>query len=73
VNRIDITGTGRLNGQPATVTLVLVDNGERAGAPANRAYIAINGVVLTNGSIENPAPIDGGNIQAHFDQPHRNR
>jgi hypothetical protein len=73
VNRIEINGTGTLNGAPATVTLVLVDNGEKAGAPPDQAYIVVNGTVLTNGSFDDPAPIDGGNIQAHFDQPHRNR
>jgi hypothetical protein len=72
VNRIDITGTGKLNGVPgAIVTLVLIDNGERNGAPADQAYIEINGVALTNGSVAVPAAIDGGNIQAHFDQPHK--
>jgi len=74
VNRIQITGTGKLNGVPgASVTLVLIDNGEKNGAPADQAYIAINGIALTNGSIEDPAPIDGGNIQAHFDQPHKDK
>lgn len=73
VNRIDITGTGKLNGvDGATVTLVLVDNGERKGAPPDQAYIEINGVAITGGSVESPAPLDGGNIQAHFDQPHKN-
>jgi hypothetical protein len=71
VNRIDITGTGTLNGAPATVTLVLIDNGEKNGAPADQAYIAVNGNALTDGSVLSPAPIDGGNIQAHFDQPHK--
>ena len=74
VNRIQITGTGKLNGVGgATVTLVLIDNGEKNGAPADQAYIEINGIALTNGSIEDPAPIDGGNIQAHFDQPHKDK
>jgi hypothetical protein len=27
---------------------------------------------LTGGSVDVPALIDGGNIQAHFDQPHKN-
>jgi len=56
VNRIQITGTGKLNGVAgATVTLVLIDNGEKNGAPADQAYIEINGIALTNGSIEDPA------------------
>ena len=71
VNRIDINGTGTLNGAPATVTLVLIDNGERAGAPLDQVYIAINGVAITGGSVASPVPLDGGNIQAHFDQPHK--
>jgi hypothetical protein len=74
VNRIHIEGTGTLNGvDGVSYTLVLIDNGEKAGAPPDRAYIAIGGGVgpLTNGSIADPAPIDGGNIQAHFDQPHK--
>ena len=71
VNRIEINGTGTLNGQPAIVTLVLIDNGEKSGAPLDRAYIAVNGIALTDGSVADPAPIDGGNIQAHFDQPHK--
>ena len=71
VNRIDIKGTGTLNGQPATVILVLIDNGEKNGAPPDQAYIAVNGVALTDGSAASPAQIDGGNIQAHFDQPHK--
>ena len=71
VNRIDITGTGTLNGAPATVTLVLIDNGEKNGAVPDQTYIAINGVNLTGGTVAVPANIDGGNIQAHFDQPHK--
>jgi hypothetical protein len=71
VNRIDITGTGTLNGVPASVTLVLIDNGEKAGAPRDQAYIAINGIAITGGSVASPAPLDGGNIQAHYDQPHK--
>ena len=73
VNVIFINGTGTLNNVPgATVTLTLVDNGETAGAPADRAFIAINGVAITGGAYNDPPPIDGGNIQAHFDQPHKN-
>jgi hypothetical protein len=72
VNRIEVTGTGKLNGvDGATVRLVLIDNGERNDAPPDQAYIEINGVAITPGSFAVPAPIDGGNIQAHFDQPHK--
>jgi hypothetical protein len=72
VNKIVINGFGSLNGtENVPFTLALVDNGEKAGAPADQAYININGVNLTGGSVAAPLPIDGGNIQAHFDQPHR--
>ena len=72
VNRIEVNGTGTLNGvEGATVRLVLIDNGEKANAPADQAYIEINGVAITGGTPAAPAPIDGGNIQAHFDQPHK--
>lgn len=73
VSRIEIVnGAGTFNGQPGTITLVLVDYGEKAGAPKDRAYIEVNGVAITPGTFADPAEIDGGNIQAHFDQPHKN-
>ena len=73
VNRIEIHGEGTLNGVPGiSVILVLIDNGEKNGAPADQSYIEINCVNLTGGSTAAPPPIDGGNIQAHFDQPHKN-
>jgi hypothetical protein len=72
VNRIEINGTGTLNNAPATVTLVLIDNGEKSGAPQDQVYIAINGTPITGGTFAVPTDIDGGNIQAHFDQPHKN-
>jgi hypothetical protein len=54
-----------------TITIVLEDHGEPG--TADRAYIAISGFgALTGGSVDDPALIDGGNIQAHFDQPHKN-
>jgi hypothetical protein len=72
VNKIVINGFGRLNGiENVPFSLALVDNGEKAGAPLDQAYININGVNLTGGSAAAPLPIDGGNIQAHFDQPHK--
>lgn len=72
VNKIVINGFGSLNGtENIPFTVALVDNGEKAGAPADQAYININGVNLTGGSVAAPLPIDGGNIQAHFDQPHK--
>jgi len=72
VNKIVINGFGSLNGvENVPFTIALVDNGEKAGAPADQAYININGVNLTGGSVAAPLPIDGGNIQAHEDQPHK--
>jgi|SoiMethySBSTD1v2_1073268.scaffolds.fasta_scaffold00543_14 hypothetical protein len=71
VNRIRLTGTGTLNGQPATVILILIDNGEKTGAPPDQAYIQINAEVLAGLPGEIPTNIDGGNIQAHEDQPHK--
>jgi len=71
-NRIEIVGTGRLNGVPgATIHLVLEDHGEPGRD--DRAYISINGgaALVVGGSSAAPDLIDGGNIQAHFDQPHK--
>jgi hypothetical protein len=52
------------------ITIVLEDHGEPG--TEDRAYIAITGIPpLTFGSVATPALIDGGNIQAHFDQPHK--
>jgi hypothetical protein len=72
VNRIVILDApGTLDGvEGHTVTIVLEDHGEPG--TADRAYIAIDGVGITNGSVLEPALIDGGNIQAHLDQPHKN-
>jgi hypothetical protein len=41
------------------------------GAPPDQVYIAINGGAITGGSVASPADLTGGNIQAHFDQPHK--
>jgi hypothetical protein len=71
-NRIEIIGSGKLNGVPGSeVHLVLIDNGEPGRN--DQAYISINGgtALLVGGSAASPARIDGGNIQAHFDQPHK--
>ena len=72
VNRIVIlSAPGALDGVSGhTATIVLEDHGE--SGRDDRAYIAIDGVALTFGSVAVPALIDGGNIQAHFDQPHKN-
>lgn len=74
VNRIAVFGPGTLDGvHGALATVVLVDYGERAGAPPDQAFIEVQGFgALTGGSYGSPVPIDGGNIQAHFDQPHKN-
>lgn len=72
VNKIVINGLGSLNGREnVAFTIALVDNGEKANAPQDQAYILIDGVNLTGGSVASPLQIDGGNIQAHEDQPHR--
>jgi hypothetical protein len=72
VSRIVIINQpGSLDGADGhLITIVLEDWGEPG--TADRAYIAVDGVALTGGSIAAPALIDGGNIQAHFDQPHKN-
>ena len=72
VSRIVILNQpGKLDGvDGALITIVLEDHGEPG--TSDRAYIAVNGNALTGGSVAAPALIDGGNIQAHFDQPHKN-
>ena len=61
---------GSLDGEDGhLITIVLEDHGEPG--TADRAYIAVDGTALTLGSVLAPALIDGGNIQAHFDQPHK--
>ena len=72
VSRIVIINQpGSLDGEDGhLITIVLEDWGEPG--TADRAYIAVDGVALTAGSIAFPALIGGGNIQAHFDQPHKN-
>jgi hypothetical protein len=61
---------GSLDGEDGhLITIVLEDHGEPG--TADRAYIAVDGIGLTGGSVPSPALIDGGNIQAHFDQPHK--
>jgi hypothetical protein len=75
VSRIVILNQpGKLDGEndpTHLITIVLEDHGEPG--TEDRAYIAISGIgALTGGSVASPALIDGGNIQAHFDQPHKN-
>ena len=71
VSRIVILNQpGSLDGEDGhLITIVLEDWGEPG--TADRAYIAVDGVALTGGSVAAPALIDGGNIQAHLDQPHK--
>jgi hypothetical protein len=73
VNMIEATSTGALNGVPgATIHFVLIDNGE-PGKNNDQAFIEINGgaALSVGGSAGSPDTIDGGNIQAHWDQPHK--
>ena len=66
VNLIEVTGTGKLNGVAATIRIILVDHGEPG--TSDEALIQVNGGTdLSVGQ----STIDGGNIQAHFDQPHK--
>jgi len=69
VNRITASATGTLNGVAATIDFILEDHGE-PGAGVDRAFISIN-VVGGNALTVDLAVIDGGNIQAHYDQPHK--
>jgi hypothetical protein len=71
VSRIVIINQpGSLDGEDGhLITIVLEDHGEPG--TSDRAYIAVDGVGLIPGSIAAPGLIDGGNIQAHFDQPHK--
>lgn len=72
VNLIEVAGPGKLNGVPGhTIRIVLIDNGEPG--TRDQAFIEIDGgsVLRVGGDPENPNTIDGGNIQAHFDQPHK--
>ena len=74
VDTIVGTGTGRYNGVDGyTIEFTLVDAGEPG--TADRAALRITGpggVVLDVGVWpDGPILLDGGNIQAHFDQPHK--
>ena len=73
VSKIVIEGQpGALDGAEGhTITIILEDHGEPG--TEDRAYIAIDGSRITAGTFDDPALIDGGNIQAHFDQPHKNK
>ena len=66
-------GIGRLNGvDGARVEFTFVDGGEPSGG-GDRAAIRIfdpNGIVVLDLPL---SPLDNGNIQAHYDQPHGNK
>jgi len=64
-------GTGTLNGVPgATASIIFKDSGEQGGKN-DFAQIRItdaNGVVVLDLPL---SPLTNGNVQAHFDQPHK--
>jgi hypothetical protein len=72
VSRIEVSSAaGTLNKLPASIYFVLEDRGEPG--TADRAYFQITqgaSVFTFGGNPATPNLIDGGNIQAHFDQPH---
>ncbi len=68
VNRIIATGTGQCNGEDADITFTLEDHGEPG--TEDRAALLISGGCTLDLPLAN---LDGGNIQAHFDQPHKPR
>ena len=72
VDRIDGRGTGRYNGADgATVEFTLIDAGEPGTADQIGFVVRdVNGNVVLNLPLQN---IVGGNVQAHFDQPHGNK
>jgi hypothetical protein len=72
VSRIDATGTGTLNSLPgAVITFTLIDRGEPGKDNDEAAlHIEFGGQVVLDVPL---GPIDGGNIQAHYDQPHGNK
>jgi hypothetical protein len=72
VDRIDGVGTGRFNGVDGyTLYFTLVD----AGEPGRYDEIGFRIVSPTGAEVLNMPlqHITGGNVQAHYDQPHRNR
>ena len=70
VDTIVGVGTGRFNGVDGyTVNFTLVDAGEPGTSDEIGLVItAPDGSVVLNLPVQN---ITGGNVQAHFDQPHR--
>ena len=73
VDRIDGVGTGRFNGVLGyTIHFTLIDAGEPGTADQiGLRIVGPNGTTeVLNMPLQN---ITGGNVQAHYDQPHRNR
>lgn len=66
VSRIVASSTGRCNGGPATIDFVLEDRGEPGRN--DRSALRISGACSLDVAEDF---LDRGNIQAHFDQPHR--
>ena len=66
VSRISASSSGLCNGAPASISFILEDHGEPGRN--DRAELIISGSCSLNVSLRN---LDGGNIQAHFDQPHK--
>lgn len=70
VSRIVATSSGSCNGVPgASITFTLEDHGEPGRN--DMAALSISGPGCGTGLALALAKLDGGNIQAHFDQPHR--
>jgi hypothetical protein len=67
VSRIEATSPGTCNGLPASIRFILEDRGEPGAGNDRAAFFITGGCNLTL----TERPIDGGNIQAHFDQPHK--
>ena len=66
VSRISASSSGTCNGLPANISFILEDHGEPGSD--DRAQLIISGGCSLNLPL---ALLDGGNIQAHFDQPHK--
>ena len=68
VSRIDASAVGTCNGAPATIDFILEDHGEPGTSDRAELIISGAGTCTLNLTLAN---LDGGNIQAHFDQPHK--
>jgi len=70
VSRIEATSPGTCNKAPATINFILEDHGEPG--TNDRAQLIITGSAPGCSLNISLRTISGGNIQAHFDQPHKN-